>query len=275
MRGRHLTGRLIVVALCGLIISCAGANVRPVASPSKLRTDALLVLPGFGYGRGGERALRSLAPSMAADGIDLYVPAYISRSGLAASRTKLQRFIRDHHLDRYQHVHVFAFIAGAWTFNPLADGGALPNLATVVYDRSPFQERAPRVAADKLHFLTWLRYGSPVFDVARTPYAPLTNQGVKVALLVETAPTPFIRRYEKTVRSYGPFDFTCDGFRQRYEDCVYLPMNHQELYTRFAEVWPEVRAFIRTGRFTPAANRTPPAGDPLSSTGRQNRTRQR
>jgi hypothetical protein len=36
-------------------------------------------------------------------------------------------------------------------------------------------------------------------------------------------------------------------------------MSHDELYPRFAEVWPEVRSFIRTGRFTPDANRTPPA----------------
>ena len=42
----------------------------------------LLVLPGFGYSREGERAIRSLAPSLAADGIELFVPTYIARGGL-------------------------------------------------------------------------------------------------------------------------------------------------------------------------------------------------
>jgi hypothetical protein len=40
-------------------------------------------------------------------------------------------------------------------------------------------------------------------------------------------------------------------------------MNHDELYVRFAEVWPEILAFIRTGHFTDASNRTTPAGDAL------------
>ena len=92
----------------------------------------MLVLPGFGYSRAGEKALRSLAASMAGEGVELYVPTYIARSGLIESRAKLQRFIRDHRLDRYDRLHVFAFIAGAWALNPLVEGRELPNLATVV-----------------------------------------------------------------------------------------------------------------------------------------------
>lgn len=264
MRVGHVAARLGILAVCACIAACASSVVRPSLPPSKPGADALLVLPGFGYSRAGEKTLRSLAASMAGEGVDLYVPTYVSRSGLIESRAKLQRFIRDQRLDRYDRVHVFAFIAGAWTLNPLVETQGLPNLSTVVYDRSPFQERAPRIAAEKLHFLTWVRYGSPVFDVAKTPYAPLTAPDVKVALMVETTPTSFIKRYEKAARGYGPFHFECDGFMQRYDDCLYLPMNHDELYVRFAEVWPELLAFIRTGRFTSKANRTPPTGDRLA-----------
>jgi hypothetical protein len=103
-----------------------------------------------------------------------------------------------------------------------------------------------------------------VFDLAKTPYPPLTAPSVKVALMVESAPTSFIRRYERLTREQGPFRFECDAFLQRYDDCLYLPMNHDELYVRFAEAWPELLAFIRTGRFTSAADRTPPVGDPLA-----------
>lgn len=260
----HVAARLAILAAFACITACASAVIRPSLSPSKPGADALLVLPGFGYSRAGEKALRSLAASMAGEGVELYVPTYISRSGLIESRAKLQRFIRDHRLDRYDRLHVFAFIAGAWTLNPLVETRGLPNLATVVYDRSPFQERAPRIADEKLHFLTWVRYGSPVFDIAKTPYAPLTAPDVKVALVVETTPTSFIKRYEQTARGYGPFRFECDAFMQRYDDCLYLQMNHDELYVRFAEVWPELLAFIRTGRFTSTANRALPSGDPLA-----------
>jgi hypothetical protein len=198
---------------------------------------------------------------MAADGFDLYLPTYVSRGGLRESRARLTDFIRRERLDRYDRVHVFAFIAGGWTFNPLVTRELLPNLATVVYDRSPYQERAPRVARDELRVLTWMRYGAVVFDVARTPYEPLAVPNVRVGLLVETTPTAFIRRHADAARRHGPFDFACTAFAQPYDDCAYVALSHDELYARFADVWPEVRAFIRMGRFTASADRTPPADD--------------
>jgi hypothetical protein len=255
--------RLLVLAALLWFPACAGTLTPPSVTPNPHR-DALLLLPGFGYGQAGERTFRSLAPAMASDGIDLYVPAYLTRSGLASSRSKLERYIHDQHLDRYERLHVFAFIAGAWTINPLVDAGVLPNLASVVYDRSPFQERAPAVAVDRLRTLAWLRYGSTIFDVARTPYAPVTAPGVQVALLVESTPTKFIKHHEQAARAFGPFAFDCGAFRQRYDDCAYTPLNHDELYVGFADLWPELRAFIRTGRFSSAMTRTAPAGDPLA-----------
>jgi hypothetical protein len=116
-----------------------------VTSPSVARTEAFVVLRGFGYGAPAERALRALEPAIAAQGMDLYMPDYISRSGLDESRKNLQRFVQER-LARYERVHVFAFIAGGWTLNPLVTAGGVPKLATVIYDRSPLQERAPRIA---------------------------------------------------------------------------------------------------------------------------------
>jgi hypothetical protein len=260
---------LAVIALAALLGACAGPMVRPAVAPVAPRREALLVLPGFGYGRAEGKAFRSLAPAAAAEGIDLYVAPFVTRSGLESSRDKLARFIRDNRLQRYERVHVFAFIAGAWTFNPLVDRGVLPNLATVVYDRSPFQERAPRIAVSKLPLLAWARYGSTIFDVAKTPYAPLAVADVKVAIVVESKPTPFIRRYDAEARKYGPFAFGCDGFHQRHDDCFYVPMNHDELYERFAEVWPELLTFARTGRFSVAADRNPPVDDATAQGGRR------
>jgi hypothetical protein len=247
---------IVTASLCSA--ACATTIAQPVLTP-KPAAGALLVLPGFGYTANGERALRSLAPAMAREGIDLYVPTYVSRRGLAQSRRNLQRFIRERRLDRYARVHVFAFIAGGWTFNPLAEVNALP-LGAVVYDRSPFQERAPRIATERLRILTWLRYGSTVADVARTSYTPLDVPNARVGLMVETKPTRFIRRFSKRADSYGPYHFECDAFAQRHDDCLYLPMNHGEVYVRFDEIWPDLLAFIRTGHFSSAADRTPPAG---------------
>jgi hypothetical protein len=253
--------RLAVVACCVFFGGCANAIVSPAVSPSKPASDALLVLPGFGYSRAGEHALRSLGPSLAAEGFDLYVPTYVARSGLEQSRERLHRFFLEHHLDRYERVHIFAFLAGGWTFNPLGETRILQNVASVVYDRSPYQERAPRVALEKLRFLTWLKYGPVVFDLARTPYVPLRVPGVKVGLVVETSPTSFIKRFAAAARGYGAYDFECEAFEQPHDDCFYVALSHDELYVHFPEVWPEVRSFIHTGQFSASANRTTPAGD--------------
>ena len=256
----RVTRAAILITCCTVLTACASAIVKPAVTPAaRPATDALLVLPGFGYGRAGEEAFRSLAPSIAAAGLDLYLPTFISRSGLEESRERLHQFVREQRLDRYERVHVFAFLAGGWTFNPLAEMTSLPNLSTVVYDRSPYQERAPRIARERLRLLTWLRYGSVVFDVAKTPYAPLTTPDVRVGIVVETVPTSFIKRFADAARKQGAYDFSCGGFNQRYDDCMYVALSHNQLYTQFAQVWPEVREFLRAGRFTPSANRTPPA----------------
>src|SRR5258706_11710145 len=166
-----MPARLAIVIVTACLAACGGPVVRPSLSPSKPDRDALLVLPGFGYSRTDGKAFRDLAASTAGAGVDLYVADYLTRAGLAASRVKLDRFIRENRLDRYERLHVFAFIAGAWTFNPLVERATPPNLVSVIYDRSPFQERAPRIAVAELPFLAWLRFGSTVFDVANAPYA--------------------------------------------------------------------------------------------------------
>jgi hypothetical protein len=237
---------LIAAAAC--TASCAGPALKPALAPAAPHRDALLILPGLGYGRGDSQAFRSVARSAAGEGIDVYVSDYLTRDGLATSRDKLRNYVRAQRLDRYERLHVFAFIAGAWAFNPMVERDSIPNLATVVYDRSPLQELAPSIAAQKMPVLAWLRYGSTIFDLARTPYPQLAASGVKVAVLVETRPTKFMRKHDREARELGPVVMHCDAIDQRYDACWHVPMSHDELYTRFDEIWPDVRAFIRTGK---------------------------
>jgi hypothetical protein len=256
--------RLIALPVIVVALACISSVPATATAPApRANTEALVVLRGFGYGGDGKRALRALEPAVATEGMDLHVPDYITRSGLDDSRKKLHRYFQDQ-LSCYERVHVFSFIAGAWTLNPLVAAGDATRIATVIYDRSPLQERAPRIADERLHFFTWVRYGSPVFDLARTPYPSLTESGIKFGLVIETAPTSFIRKREKVARSYGEFRFECDSLGQRHDDCLYVDLNHDDLYKHFSELWPEVLAFIRTGRFSSAADRTPPLGDPFT-----------
>jgi hypothetical protein len=243
---------LVLVAIASLT-ACAGPHIVPALSPARANREALLVLPGFGYGRGDGDAFRAIAKRAPASGLDVYVPSYVTRGGLEDTRRALRQFIRGARLDRYERVHVVAFIAGAWTVNPLIDGGELPNLATIVYDRSPFQERAPALAVRDLRIPAWLRYGRTIFDLSATPYPPLARSDVKVGLLIETMPTRFVRKHARPADVPAADAFACDRIEARFDDCLHVAMTHDDVYTRFADVWPDVDAFIRSGRFLPRA----------------------
>ena len=261
MTNGRTRGRALVVAV---LVACQACRTPPIApSPEPLHRDALMVVPGFGYTRDGARAIRMAADSLAARGIAVYVPDYVRRGGLTESRAALLEFYRAQGLDRYERLHVFAFIAGAWTINPAINAGELPNLASIIYDRSPMQERAPRVAVDWFGFGLWLVMGQVIFDVARTPYTPIERERVNVGLLVETKPTSFIRRFAGTARGYGPMSFECAALTQRFDDCAFIALSHDELYLQFPAVVPAIVAFIRTGRFPDHADRTPPVESPL------------
>ena len=116
-----------------------------------------------------------------------------------------------------------------------------------------------------MHFLTWLRYGSPVFDVARTavPAARVarrerrTRRGNHADRVRQESREPWHA-------ATAPSAFDCEAFRQRHDDCIYVPLSHDELYAGSPRLAGSA-AFIRAGRFTAAATRTPPAGDPLAS----------
>ena len=239
------------------LIGCAGA-VRP--AQSHRNSDALLVLPGFGYDRAAQESFETAAQALSAEGIDLYVPDYLRRSGFKDTRDAFLQFYDREKLSDYERLHVFAFIAGAWTFNPSLDKRPFENLSTVIYDRSPLQERAPRLATEELHFPTWLLFGQLVFQMADSAYQPIdAGKRFKVGIMVETKPTALIERYRETALSYGTVDFSCDQLNQGHDDCIFIPLNHDEMYTRFSELLPEILHIIREGKFRAEANRQPPA----------------
>src|SRR5215831_4014193 len=114
---------LVLLAIVSGLAACGGPRVMPAVSPARPNRDAVLVLPGFGYGRGDGKAFREIARKEAPAGLDVYVPDYMARGGLEDARHALRGFIHAQRIDRYERVHVVAFIAGAWTVNPLIDRG--------------------------------------------------------------------------------------------------------------------------------------------------------
>jgi hypothetical protein len=257
--GSRAVGLLVSAVFALLMASaCAPGAVGPTPGTTR-NNDAILILPGFGYSSTGRRAFERFADKMRSEGFDVYVADYVQRDGLEASGAAILDFVKTERLDQYPGLHIFAFIAGAWSLNPLLQKTSLPNLKSLVYDRSPLQERAPRIAAEELTLPARILFGEVIFEIARTPYTAVTPDGARIGLLIETRPTQLLVRYKDVALSYGPISAAPESFRQPFHDLVYLPYDHDSLYARYDELTPLLLSFFRTGYFSANALRVAPA----------------
>ncbi|MBX7057591.1 MAG: hypothetical protein K1X75_05955 [Leptospirales bacterium] len=201
-------------------------------------------------------------------GYDVYVADYIRRDGLAESREALHTFVREQSLEGYRALHVFAFIAGAWSLNALLQERPLPNLRSLIYDRSPLQERAPAIAAQELSLPARILYGQVLFDLAQTPYpVPPPTGHLRLGLLIEAQASPLLRRYRAEAEAMGPISFAPQSFQQSFADAIYVDMHHDAMYIHFDALASELLHFFDHGVFSPAANRRPP-DDPFAGSQR-------
>ena len=198
--------RLPVIVVAAFLGACAGPMVRPSVAPAAPKREALLVLPGFGYGRAEGKVFRSLAPAVAAEGLDLYVAPFVTRTGLASSRDKLAAIhprqspralragprLRVHR----RRVDVQSTRRSRHAAEPRHRG---LRSQPVPGARAPNRRRRrlPRPRVDPVRLDDLRRR-------ARPPTRRSTASDVKVAIVVESAPTSFIRRYDAEARKIRP-----------------------------------------------------------------------
>lgn len=229
-------------------------------SQPKSEREAIVILAGLGSKVHNER---KIARYFKNKGYDIYQPSYIYRKGIDKGVDKLERFSKKHALGSYKKVHFFCYIIGGWTFNRWYAKSSLKNIETVIYDRSPLQERAPYVLMKDSKFIARLVIGKVNDELATTPYAPLTSFKGKVGLLIETIPTKLILRHRKTAASLGPINWSHESLNQSCNDFCYIQMNHDDMYTNIEKAGSEIFHFVKTGDFGEKANHIAPISDPL------------
>lgn len=250
---------LLLVAPAG----CATHDI-VVASPASVaRHESVLVLPGLGYAHENKTDMRRFAATLAGEGYDVYVPDYIRRKGLDASVGSLDAFIRRTRLDRAPKLHVVAYIMGGVTFDLYLEKHALPNLRSVLYDRSPLQERAPAIVTTQLPIAGRILFGQVIFDLARTGYPTLSRSDIPIGILVESRATPFLRKHRTQALAMSPLSFDAESFAQPHTALCYVWLHHLEMYHRFDVIEPEVLSFLREGHFTESARTAPFDRDPF------------
>ena len=222
--------------------------------------EALIILPGFGDSKSGRKHQTRFFENV---GYDLFIPDYVDRESFEGTVEKFHKFYVAQNLEQYDKVHVFSYILGAWVINTFINKYGAQNIGTIIYDRSPLQERAPKVVEERLPRIGRMVAGKVLKDLSLVSYPSIAKNDVRVGILVESKATPLIRRFKKTALSYGSIDWKNLDFNQDYDDLIYTRLNHDELYYSFEEIGPDILHFLKKGTFTKDARREPFDWDPF------------
>jgi pimeloyl-ACP methyl ester carboxylesterase len=255
----------LLLSLAASVGACAPLHVVQKSS-DPANTEAILVLPGLGMKRSALDGVREFGSTADEAGLDLFVADFRSRRSIEAGVDALHGYLEELDLDGYEKVHVFAYILGGYTFNRFLEKYPMTNLGSVVYDRSPLQELAPELATKGwFSVLTWIAVGPVVADLAATPYQPIpVSDDRSVGLIIENRATKFVRKRRKRALAIRPLTFEPDSLGQSHADVLHVRFNHDEMYTNFDVIGPELLHFFRFGEFSMGARREPLGIDPFT-----------
>jgi hypothetical protein len=239
-----------------------GSGAEAERVPSIKHRNALIILPGLGTNAFKECKIKKFYSNQ---GYDIFIPAYHSRTSLESSVEKLKAYFNKNKIEEYDTVNVFAFILGSWANNLFLQKYPYPNIRSIVYDRSPLQERAPYIFARYLPILAWIARGNAIRDLSQTPYPIMPDTAITIGIIIENRATPFIRWQKKHALAMGEILWSDSSLGQRNNDFIYTRLNHDQMYEQFDAYGNEVLYFFRHGKFTPNALRTPLSGDPFSA----------
>jgi hypothetical protein len=226
----------------------------------KAQKEAILILPGFGSKVFGTKKIRNFFKKQ---GYDLYVPNYISRKSVAKSVTNLDEFIQQKELLKYQKLHVFAYIFGSWTINQWIAQHGRHNIQTLVYDRSPLQERIPAILVSESPILAKILFGPVMNDFCKTSYFPVQDSSIYKGIFIETYATKLVKKHQKSVMNSGLLRWDVASLNQTNLDFCYIPLNHDEMYWDLPVFGSEVIHFIQFHSFSATAKNNSIPTDPF------------
>lgn len=215
---------------------------------------AVLVLPGLRNSAEGMRHMRSF---YGGTGFDVHIPPYYDKGGMAASVTKLAAYIEENNLDEYEQLYAVVYLMGGRVLNLYLRDHELPNLTHVIYDRSPYQEQAPRIVSQSIPSIVSTFFGTTLPEFGATEYPSVPNGERRVGIVVECTLNSYMRRHTDDLVPVRQEDFLPAAFNQEHDDIIYVQLNHDEMYVSFDVIGPEILSFFERGRFTDDAEREP------------------
>lgn len=221
---------------------------------AKSEKEALLILPGFSDSKKKRKKQKAFFEKL---GYDLYIPDYHSRTSFALIVANLEAFYEGEGLGEYKKVHVFSYIIGSWAINTFIEQNGQKNIKTIIYDRSPLQERAPEIVVKEIPLIGEIRKGKVLADFSKIPYPVMERDSINIGIIVESKATKLMKFFRKKIFGYGPIRWDATSFQQRFDDLIYTPLNHTQMYTRFDIIGPDIIHFLEHGQFRKATRRIP------------------
>lgn len=214
--------------------------------------EAILILPGFNSKKHGVKDIRDY---FSHKGYDVYIPHYLGRDSLQQCVSTVNDFMNVYHLSEYKKLHVFSYIAGTWVLNIWLQQHPQNNIVSIVYDRSPMQEKVPFALLEDNPFIFKLALGNILKEFAKTSYPSIQNDSKHLGVIVENKPTKLFLKHKKSALKSGAITFNLDSLHQNFDDYFYDCINHDEMYYQFKTIGPEILYFFKNGTFSKDARK--------------------
>lgn len=235
-------------------------TIRIDTSKQRKEKEAILILPGFSDSRGRRKHQIKYFQNK---GFDVFIPKYKDNKTISKSVSNLIDFYDSQKIEEYKNVHVFSYIIGSWVINEFINSHGKKNISTIIYDRSPIQERAPYIAAENLKLISRIKVGRIVEEMAKTPYPKIEDNNLNIGIIIESKATLLMRVYKKKTLKMGVLEWHVDSLKQSNDDYYYTWLNHDQMYKRFDIIGKEVFQFITTGSFSNEVKKEQYTWDPF------------
>jgi hypothetical protein len=167
-------------------------------------------------------------------------------------------------LDKYNEVKFLCYIIGGFVLNQHIEKNGIGKITTIIYDRSPTQERAPRAATEKLPFISRILYGKVLSDFSKRKLTTLSHtDGLTIGVIIENKATKLMRVLKKTSDRYGDYNYNAVEIEGNLDDFTHTYLDHDLMYKRFDIIGQEIVLFLRKGRFSENAKREKYDWDPF------------
>jgi hypothetical protein len=253
----------MIWVLCALCVNAVQAKHLTHVDDSRPVNEktALMIMNGFG---GAKAACKKQMAFWQEQGMDVFIPDVLLRRSLELSSEAFDAFVENYGISAYAEVRVICYIAGAFLLHTHLESHELLNLKSIIYDRSPTQERAPQAVMEAIPALGMLRLGKVLRDLSVVTWPnPPSSKNIHKGLVIENRATKLMRSLEDECRSMGPLEYDWHAIDSSAADAFHVALDHNMMYRRWDVLGDACLYFFAHGLFPSDLPREPLTDNPF------------